>query len=121
MAWYDKNRSLYRNAEWAGNSLVDMKKTTQVVIAVTDITSGNVNRRIVHLINKKLGKERNLVPRSNFNIDLPSNKQPESVFAVSPDFKGEMALKYTWDNGNVTIIVKNLQVYTVVVLDYMKM
>jgi hypothetical protein len=121
MTWYDENRSLYQNAEWAGNSLVDMKKTTQVVSAVTDITSGNVNRRIVHLINKKLGKERNLVPRNNFTISLPSEKQPESVFAVSPDVEGETALTYSWNNGNADIIVKNLQAYTVIVLDYIQM
>lgn len=120
MIWYDNNRGLYQHAEWAGNSPVDMKKTTQVVSAVTDITYGKVERRIVHLINKKLGKDHHLVTRSNFTISLPSKKRPESVFAVSPDVTGETALEYSWNKGKADIVVKNLQAYTVVVLDYIK-
>jgi hypothetical protein len=118
--WYDNNRDLYINSSWNGDSLVNMNGQNGIVNTVldqSDLSKGAV-RRIIHLINKNLDANRNLLLKRNFSIKVKSPLTPLSVWAASPDFAGYQKLDFTFTEGNVNIVVKSLQAYTVVVLDY---
>ena len=118
--WYDLNRNLYINSFWNGDSLVSLNGTSGIVKTVSDqyTNQKEVSRRIIHLINKNLDGNRNLVPQSNFSIMIKSAMQPLSVWAASPDFPGYQRLDFTFNEGNVSVSVKSLDAYSVVVLDF---
>jgi hypothetical protein len=118
--WYDKNRDLFINSYWNGDSILNLNGLNGIVKTVSDqyTVQKDVARRIIHLINKNLDSNRNLVSKSNFSIKAASSTHPLSVWAASPDFTGYQKLDFTFAEGTVNIAVKSLQAYTVVVLDY---
>ena len=118
--WYDKNRDLFISSYWNGDSIVNLNGLGAIVKTVSDqnTVQKEVARRIIHLINKNLDGNRNLVPKSNFTIQASSSTRPLSVWSASPDFAGYQKLDFTFAEGTVNIVVKSLQAYTIVVLDY---
>jgi hypothetical protein len=118
--WYDRNRDLFIDSYWNDDSIVNLNGLSGIVKTVLDqhTVQEEVARRIIHLINKNLDADRNLVSKSNFNIKVKAPATPLSVWAASPDFAGYQKLDFTYSDGNVNVTVKSLQAYTVVVLDY---
>jgi hypothetical protein len=119
--WYSSNRDLYIGSEWISDKQVNLKGQSSIVQTLLDQydEQRNTLKRIVHLINKKLDGNRNLVNRENFNIRVFSGEKPTSVWAVSPDFIDCQRLDYTWAGDTAEITVKYLEAYSVVVLDYL--
>lgn len=118
--WYSDNRGLFVNARWNGQVSPDLQGMTDAEATVLDLLSkdSQLQRRVVHLINKKADAGHNLVMRSNFTIKVPSDEQPRSVWAVSPDFSDYRKLAFAYSDLKATITVPSLDAYTVVVLDY---
>jgi hypothetical protein len=118
--WYDLNRNLYINSFWNGDTLVNLNGASGIVKAVSDqyTSQKEISRRIIHLINKNLDGNRDLVSKNNFSIMIKSAMQPLSVWAVSPDYPGYLRLDFTFSEGNVSVLVRLLNAYSVVVLDF---
>jgi hypothetical protein len=119
--WYSSNRDLYIGSTWISDDQVNLKGQTDIVQTLLEQYSIEqlTNKRIIHLINKKVDGNRNLVNRENFNIRIFSGQNPTSVWAVSPDFSDYQKLTFTWSGDTAEITVKSLEAYTVVVLDYL--
>jgi hypothetical protein len=118
IAWYSANRNLYQGARWVGETAVDLKGAAGIESAVTDLQPSSGAWRVVHLINKKLDRGRQLELRRNFSIGVPSPQKPHAVFVVSPDFSGRKPLRFDYQNGSAQILVDRLDAYTVIVLEY---
>jgi hypothetical protein len=118
--WYSENRNLYINSTWISDPLVDLKGQTDLVQTLLDqnIAPTDQSKRVVHLINKKLDGNRKLELRKNFAIQVKSTLKPKSVWAVSPDYSGFQNLDFTYSGETISLTVKSLDAYTIVVIDY---
>jgi hypothetical protein len=114
--WYKAHSELYHNAEWMG---LDLAKTEPLVVT-TMVQQPAVQRRLVHVINKKC-RDGQLVPREKFVVRVPSGSTPRAVWVVSPDFGDRKAAKFTWGDGMVAVEMERLDAYNVVILEYDKL
>jgi hypothetical protein len=121
ISWYDANRDLYLTSSWISQQHVNLMGQDKLVSTrlYQYDNQQHASKQIVHLINKKLDVNRNLVTRSNFKIRVFSDEEPISVWAASPDFAYYQKLGYTMAGDSAEITINSLNAYTVVVLDYM--
>jgi hypothetical protein len=121
ISWYDANRNLYITSAWISDQHVNLMGQEKLVSTRLDQYDNqqHATKRIIHLINKKLDVNRNLVGRSNLKIRVFSDEEPISVWAASPDFTDYQKLGYTMAGDSTEITVNSLNAYTVVVIDFM--
>jgi hypothetical protein len=72
---------------------------------------------ILHVINRQAEQGR-LKRRSSVTVKLPTGSMPKAVSVVSPDWEGEKRGEAHSGGGKLTVVVPELEAYSVAILPY---
>ena len=113
--WYRRHARLYHDVRWLGEGLV--RTEPDIVTTMMDQTTDGA-RRIVHVINKRFGPNKQPQPRRSLRLEIPSGVAPQTAVAFSPDDDRATPLAVRHAGETATIELEQLVAYSVVTLEY---
>jgi len=103
------------SVKWAAGK--ELSVEVKAPLTVTMELAEQENKRILHLINFNIEKEKS-VKDISVSLKIPEGKQVKEVLLLSPDREGTESLPYTFKDGRAVFKVPRLDVYDLVVTKF---